>query len=165
MDSTPYDGSLWARFCDELKRLGDEVLRAESPRDDFNRAEGYRFLTRLLRDGLMRNLEFFDPQFPVLYDLNSAFVSIGGNPDNDYQLAFIDGRFDYRLTGQRNSVHYLGIATKAGGFEVDGTLAPGGFIDSNSIQIQPDGSFEILLSTRPHPGNWLKMSEKSFFLI
>lgn len=172
MDTSPYDGSLWARFCDELKRMGDLVLEPQSPKDDFNRAEGYRFLTRLLRDGLMRNLEFFDPQFPVLYDINSAFVSIGGNPDNDYLLAFIDGKFDYRLTGNRNSVHYLGIATKAGGFEVDGTLAPGGFLDSNQMKVAADGSFAITMSAKPpSPGakngddDWLEMSEKSFFLI
>ncbi len=160
-----YDGRLWADFCDRLKALGDEMLRPESPIDDFNRAEGYRYLSRLLRDGLMRQVEFKDPRFPVLYDLNNAWVSIGGNPDNDYLMSFIDGRLDYRLTGRRNSVNYLGISTKAGGYEKDGALAPSGFIDSHNIKFAPDGSFEIAMSAREQPGNWLPMTEKTTNLI
>ena len=46
------DGSAWAEFCDALKDAGSVVHSAAAPDDAFNRAEGYRYLTRLLRGGL-----------------------------------------------------------------------------------------------------------------
>ena len=42
------DGASWHAFCDALKQSGTQVLRTETPADAFNRAEGYRYLTRLL---------------------------------------------------------------------------------------------------------------------
>ena len=59
------DGSAWADFCDNLKEAGDIILRSETPGDVFNRAEGYRYLSRLLRAGLESNIESSDPHFPV----------------------------------------------------------------------------------------------------
>ncbi|HLG88345.1 MAG TPA: DUF1214 domain-containing protein [Alphaproteobacteria bacterium] len=163
--SAPYQGELWSRFCDGLKALGHEVLRAESPTDDFNRAEGYRYLTRMLRDGIMRQVEFIDPAYPVLYDLNPAWVSIGSSPDNEYFMSFIDGRLDYCLSGNRGGVHYIGISTKTGGYEKEPALSPSGFIDSTILKTDADGNFEIHLSQKPQPGNWLQMSPATTNLI
>ena len=41
------DGRAWSDFCDALKRAGDIVLRPGSPMDAFDRAEGFRYLSRL----------------------------------------------------------------------------------------------------------------------
>jgi len=45
------DGSLWDEFCDSLKEAGKVVQSAGAPDNVFDRAEGYRYLTRLLRGG------------------------------------------------------------------------------------------------------------------
>ena len=45
-------GATWADFCDALKRAGDVVRRDASPRDPFDRAEGFRYLSRLTRVAL-----------------------------------------------------------------------------------------------------------------
>ena len=50
------DGSVWAAFCDGLKEAGNVILRSETPADTFNRAEGFRYLTRLLRAVLENNV-------------------------------------------------------------------------------------------------------------
>ena len=42
-------GQLWLDFCESLKSAGAEILAAGTPTDDLNRAEGFRYLTRLLR--------------------------------------------------------------------------------------------------------------------
>ena len=63
-------GRAWDEFCDALKRSGQQILRAETPMDAVHRAEGYRYLTRLLRIGLEMHLEFADPDFPGFFALS-----------------------------------------------------------------------------------------------
>ena len=46
------NGQAWADFCDGLKRAGEQVLRPDTPENAFDRAEGWRYLTRLTRLGL-----------------------------------------------------------------------------------------------------------------
>lgn len=156
------DGSLWADFCDALKNAGDQVLRDTTPTDVFNRAEGYRYLTRLLRLSLEKNIEFGDPRFPEFYSLSHATAKIGNdNPDNFYQNCAISGRYNYRIRGQRGSVPYLSIETKAGSYGSSGTMAPTGHIELGGLDILDDGSFEIIVSVKPQPGNWLPMIPES----
>jgi hypothetical protein len=45
-------GESWAQFCDALKAAGAEVLRPETPATELDRAEGWRYLTRLTRVAL-----------------------------------------------------------------------------------------------------------------
>ena len=44
-------GASWAQFCEALKAAGAEVLRPETPATELDRAEGWRYLTRLTRVG------------------------------------------------------------------------------------------------------------------
>jgi hypothetical protein len=156
------DGSLWADFCDNLKEAGEIVLGSTTPTDAFNRAEGYRYLTRLLRAGLESNVEFSDPSFPQFFSLADETKKIGNdNPDNLYQNVNIDGCFDYRITGQRGTVHYLSLGTKAGNYATTGTMEPTGQLESDQLEINPDGSFEIIVSAKEQAGNWLPMREDS----
>ena len=48
-------GKAWSDFCDALKTAGEMILeRSES---DLDRAEGFRFLSRLTRGGLASFVE------------------------------------------------------------------------------------------------------------
>ena len=60
------NGAAWAEFCDALKEAGELVNAEKAPQDAFNRAEGYRYLTRMLRAGLESFLESGDAAFPEL---------------------------------------------------------------------------------------------------
>ena len=96
------DGTAWSDFCDALKRAGDVVLRPGSPMDAFDRAEGFRYLSRLSRVALESYIEFADPLFPVLRRPAHETVKIGAdNPDNYYQSAALSGAHDYRVRGSR----------------------------------------------------------------
>jgi hypothetical protein len=160
------DGKSWADFCDALKRAGDVLLRPGTPPDAFDRAEGHRYLSRLTRIALESFLEFADPLFPVLRRPAHETVKIGAdNPDNYYQSAAISGAHDYRLHGTRGSVHYLGFGTYAGGYGSSGRRGQTGHLDAGQLALAPDGSFELILSSREQPGNWLRMEPDTSLLI
>jgi len=55
------DGSAWERFCDTLKMAGMVVMRDSAPDSALDRAEGYRYLSRLTRAGLEAFVERADP--------------------------------------------------------------------------------------------------------
>jgi hypothetical protein len=165
-DARILDGRAWSDFCRALERAGQVVLREGSPRDAFDRAEGWRYLSRLTRVALESYLEFADPLFPVLRRPAHETVKIGAdNPDNHYQSAVLSGAHDYRIRGTRGSVHYLGFGTYAGGYGSSGRRAQTGYLDASRMQIGADGSFEIVLSVREQPGNWLRMEPDTSSLI
>jgi hypothetical protein len=160
-------GESWATFCDQLKRSGEQILRAEAPADGQTRAEGFRYLSRLLRIALEMHLEFADADFPGFFSPSHETAKIGAdNPDNRYQYARLNGRHDYRVSGQRGSVSYLSFGSQKGGYESDGKMIQTGFIDADQLQLEADGRFEIVLSQQPPAtGNWLRLEPESNALI
>jgi hypothetical protein len=160
------DGQSWEQFCEALKVAGSAVLRPEAPATELDRAEGWRYLTRLTRVSLEMMLECADPDFPVFYQASNTTIKIGGdNPDNIHWNATIAGDRDYRLRGTRGTARYLSFGTKANRFAVDGTLASTGELDAPRLEVNADGSFEVLVSATPKPGNWLPMSADSSMLL
>ena len=161
-------GDAWRDFCRALERAGDVVLRPGSPLDPFDRAEGFRYLSRLTRVALESYLEFADPLFPVLRRPAHETVKIGAdNPDNYYQSAAIRGDCEYRLSGTRGTVHYLGFGTYAGGYGSSGRRGQTGYVDARELAIGPDGRFDVLLSCRRPPAgtHWLAMEPDTSSLI
>jgi hypothetical protein len=159
-------GSTWVEFCDALKRAGDIILREGSPTDAFDRAEGFRYLSRLTRGALEMFIECADPMAPVLRRPAHETVKIGAdNPDNYYQSATISGRYEYRIWGTRGTVFYLGLGTYAGSYGSSGRSGQTGYLEGSDLQIQPDGSFEIIVSCEKRPGNWLRMEPDTSSLI
>ena len=159
-------GRAWDDFCDTLKRAGRQVLRDEAPATALDRAEGWRYLTRLLRIGLEMHLEFADPDFPGFFAPSHETGKIGAdNPDNLYLMARIAGRNDYVIRGTRGGVPYLSFGTQKGGYETDGRMEQTGFLDARDLQCDADGRFEIRLSRDAQPGNWLRLEEASNAVI
>ena len=118
-------GKAWDEFCDTLKAAGAALTFPGAPRDPFNQAEGYRYLSRLARGGLMAFVEHADPRAPVLHRVAHETVKLGSdNPDNYYQTAAIHGDYEYRISGRRNTVTYLGFGTQAGHYGQSGGLPP-----------------------------------------
>jgi hypothetical protein len=102
----------------------------------------------------------------VFYQASNTTIKIGAdNPDNHYLNATIAGDREYRLRGTRGTVPFLSFATKANRYAIDGTMASTGELDSKNMQIGPDGRFEIVVSRRKHPGNWLPMEADSSMLL
>ncbi len=108
------DGRSWEEFCDTLKAAGSVVLSESSPDDPFNRAEGWRYLTRLTRAAFETFVESGDAQAPEFRLTAHETIKMGmDNPDNIYQSCSINGKYRYRITGTRGTVHFLGFGTQA----------------------------------------------------
>jgi len=160
------DGSAWRDFCRSLEEAGEAIFREGTPSDALHRAEGLRYLTRLLRAGLESHVESSDPRHPRFFQLSSETVKIGNdNPDNVYHNANVSGAYEYRIRGQRGSVPYLSFGTKAGGYERDGSMPPTGQLDVSDMEVDADGRFEIHVSCRERPGNWLPMAPETVSMI
>jgi hypothetical protein len=159
-------GKAWEDFCDTLKAAGNTLIMGNSPKDPFNQAEGMRYLARLTRAGLDAFVEFNDPEFPVLNRMVHETVKLGAdNPDNHYQNAQIDGRYEYRITGQRNDIFYLGFFTQNGSYGTTGGLAPCGQLEAEDMHIEADGRFEVILSKEQKGRNWLKIEDDTSLLM
>ena len=156
----------WGEFCDTLKAAGQELTKGHVPQDEQSQAEGLRYLSRIARAALEWYVEFNDSAFPVLYKPAHETIKLGAdNPDNIYEKAVIDGRFDYLLTGNRGTVDYISMATSKGSYAENFKQIETGFLDSNKLKTDSDGNFEILVSAHEQPGNWLPMDKDSESLL
>jgi hypothetical protein len=159
-------GKAWEEFCDRLKLAGNSLKYPGAPQDAFQQAEGVRYLTRLTRAGLEAFVEYSDPAFPVLRRMVHETVKMGAdNPDNYYFNAQISGKYEYRITGRRNTVHYLGFFTRNGNYGTTGGLAPCGQLEHTDLKLKEDGSFEIILSKTPRGENWIRIEEETGLLM
>ncbi|MFO7613085.1 MAG: hypothetical protein R6W71_00425, partial [Bacteroidales bacterium] len=159
-------GKSWEEFCDRLKLAGAVLMHPGAPQDPFQQAEGVRYLTRLTRAGLEAFVEYSDPAFPIFRRMVHETVKMGAdNPDNVYLNAQISGEYEYRITGKRNTIDYVGFFTQNGNYGTTGGLAACGKIEQDELICGPDGSFEIILSKTPKGKNWLKMEHATTLVI
>jgi len=159
-------GKAWEEFCDQLKLAGTSLMYSGAPRDPFQQAEGVRYLTRLTRAGLEAFVEYNDPAFPVLRRMVHETVKMGAdNPDNHYYNAQISGKYEYRITGKRKTVDYIGFFTQNGNYGTTGGLAPCGVLEGKDMHIEEDGQFEIILSKLSKGKNWLKIEDETSLLM
>ena len=160
---------VWAEFCDGLKQAGELISSEQSPGDDLTQAEGYRYLTRLLRAGLDSCVEGADPLHPVFYSLSNDTIKIGNdNPDNYYLNANVRGDQQYLIEGEFGEVEYFSIASKAGSYATTGHMLPTGELTSLELKVDENRRFEIIVSSeKPDDDdcNWLPMSPDSDNLI
>jgi hypothetical protein len=149
------DGRVWDEFCDRLKQTGHDVLDA-APSDPLDRAEGLRYVARLARSFLSDLVS--DPQ-PARMPLGLGEpLKIGlDNPDYVYCNATLDPRVDYLLRGALGDAHMIGFGTFSGALGTEAGLIRDGYLDSQSLLLDDEDRFEIVLSQREHPGNWLPM--------
>ena len=157
-------GKAWTDFCRALEQAGEVILREKAPDTPLDRAEGYRYLTRLLRQMLYTTIENADPDFPRLHELDR--VKLGAdNPDNVYLSANIRGDRTYKITGTRGSIYYFSIGSKANRYAIDGTMASTGELGDKDLVVEADGTVEIIVSATPHSKNWLPLAPDSTGLV
>jgi hypothetical protein len=150
----------WSEFCELLKKAGEVILREDLETSDFDRGEGHRYLSRLLRAGLHSFAEGTGPVHAEFRPM-PPLVKMGlDNPDNFYVSASVDPRYDYRIRGKRGTIHYLSFAAQSQNFAARDKIAGGaGHLEDSELRLESDGSFEIVASRNEQPGNWLRMAD------
>lgn len=161
------EGRTWEDFCDALKQAGSVVLADTVPEDPQDRAEGWRYLTRLTRAALNFFLEVPAPEAPAFTRAVDETIKLGmDNPDNVYLAAPVKGEYVYRLTGTRGTVHYLGFGAQEGGYGKTGSLDTAGYLEAKDMAFDADGRFEVIASMEEPADaqNWLRMSPETRML-
>ena len=175
-------GEAWADFCDTLKELGDVVSREAT--SELEQAEGYRYLTRLLRNSLERFVENSEEYRPRVLDPPWRVSIAIQSPDQDHPLIEVDGTREYRITGARGTVGYgsfLALASlvpddagaTAAARPVGSDLGrfdptafrPTGFLTVHDLELGADGTFEIIAGRRERAGNWLRFEADTRFVM
>jgi hypothetical protein len=91
--------------------------------------------------------------------------SVGQNgPDFRYGLAFVDGRQSYRLHGRMGDQPLVLCEVVNGLFGGDG-VKPLANYDWNDFAIAPDGSYEVVVSANPQPGNWIRIDPEARYQL
>lgn len=160
-------GKAWEEYCDTIKAAGTAMLFPGAPQDAFNQAEGYRYLSRLVRGGIEAFIEYADPLFPRFQRMVHETVKLGAdNPDNFYVSARVSGKCRYRVWGKRGTAFYLGFASQLADYSKDEPQASGS-LEADELRMRPGGSFEIVVSVDRPAGevNWLPMSVNSRIVL
>jgi hypothetical protein len=158
-------GAAWDEFCDALKEVGKLVQDPRAPADPLDRAEGYRFLMRLVRYGFESFLEFSDPLHPVLHRGSHETIKIiHENPDNLYLGARVDGRHRYRVHGTLGTARWMSFNIHAGAFGAGGR-GTAAALDAKELVLGGDRSFELFLGGERRGANWLPLPPDAGSLI
>jgi hypothetical protein len=174
-------GRAWDDFCEQVRRAGHMVERFGDTADELDRAEWYRFVTRLMRNAFERFAENCEPERPRLRDAPWRQGINFQSPDQDHLLAeFVDGRHAYRITGSRGTIPYFVMAAWSARQPADlgerdwsqrgadslaefdpAMLRTTGFLPSDLIHFDEAGNFEVIVSReRPADGkDWLPITE------
>jgi hypothetical protein len=154
----------WSSFCDTIKTSGSEILAAAEGMDATTQADGLRYLSRMLRAGLEKFVEYGDPLDPTLYKVYHEKLKWGGdNPDSIYNLATISGEQQYELTGNRGSVRYFNIMSAT--MSADGKMQINGFLNDDDISCDAEGNFILSLSQATDGKNCLPLEPSSNMLM
>ncbi len=153
-------GETWDEFCELLKKAGEILHREDIAATPLELAEGHRYLGRLLRAGLMAFGERTGATFPVFRSMPDGVKMGLDNPDNYYVSATVSPQHTYRIRGRRGSIHYLSLAAQNQNFAARKSISGGaGHLNGSELDVDSQGCFEVVASTREHSGNWLRMAE------
>ncbi len=174
-------GESWDDFCESLKGAGRMVEQFGDLPSEQDRAEWYRFLSRLVRNGFERFVENCEPDRPRLRDAPWRCSINVQCPDQDHLMCeFPSGEHEYRITGTRGTLPYFVMAvwsapqppdlaarswasrgrTALGEFDPS-NLKTTTFLKSDDIDFDAEGRFEVVLSQKPPGRNGLALAPDS----
>lgn len=151
-------GETWRNYCDRLKAAGESILEAGFPDDPRDRAEGFRWLTRLVTHATQMEVEAGDAHHPFFVRYETPINQWGGpNPDNVYLRANIDPRCSYRVWANVRGVRQAIFSLNQGDMQL-GEFGVYSECSLDRFEIADDGALEVRVSPEePTGGNWMEM--------
>lgn len=155
-----FSGKAWDEFLEGLGRAARAVRELASDSEATDQVSGYRHLLVLLALGIGECVRRGDPANSRLRPGNVDNVLKWGMdcPDAAYLGAPVRADVSYRVSGSRGSVRYLG-------FQIMSGMATTANVVADDLDIGPDGTFELLLSSEPRPGNWMPIASGTSSLV
>ena len=153
MNSEDPSAAAWRTFCEAMADAGEMVLAPGVPDHSNVRAEGIRTLSRYLAFSLERCLERDDPTRPAFVDVQTPIRKyMGDNPDQAYLSAVVSGDRSYLIKASAAGTVAMEIGVYAGDFGANsGGRRMVSAVEDTSLHLDPDGSYELLLTPDPDP--------------
>jgi hypothetical protein len=150
----------WNAFADDLKRIGEKITGVTGARNARERAEGYRYLVRLLSAAHQLEMEA-DRRRPTLARMMTPIRKFKGDgTDTLYHEAKLDERLSYRFEVTRGDDLFFS-ATVYAHDERDAYYIVDDLLDEKIVWQERDGRpfAEIHLSAERPPGvdNWIRL--------
>lgn len=191
--SKPQDAGRWNRLdlLEQLSAVGDadsrydalasvrsfallqrslEELRQLVLHDAANEQEaalGLRMLLKVLALAIDDTLHG-DLRDPLFRKLDTRWRDVGAfNPDAEYDQTWIDGRYEYRLSGNLGSVPFVSVTVN--GSSPDASSALVAYLDDAAVRRHADaaGDFTIWLTRKKpeSPGAWIALPESASSVV
>jgi hypothetical protein len=141
-----------------LRRVEAEYLSpARGVRSVEDVVDGHRFLLQLLWGGLDQYAER-DAERPVFTRIvTPARKFLGDNPDAVYFSAPVRGDRAYRIRGNTAGAVYTSFSVEGGNADGSYPTRVVAALNDGEMKIGADGSYELVASAQPQPGNWLRL--------
>ena len=152
----------WRRFAERIGALEAIVLQEGAPASPRDRAEGYRYLARVVAANLDLWVKRGDPDNPQIFWVNDTWGL--PNADGVYTNVPLRGDAVYEVTGRRGSVHWLNFQVTAGWFGTKAPMRVVSEVSDDQLAIDPDGRFTLILGGPKREGNWLPLADDASVL-
>jgi hypothetical protein len=148
-------GEAWHEFCRRLEAVGASILAEGFPSGPGDRAEGFRWLTRLVTHATQMEMEAGATDHPVFVRYETPHNQWGGpNPDLTYLRANVDPSESYRVWADVSGVRQVLFSLNEGEMQL-GEFGVFSERSLDDLRVGDDGRLELRLSPREQPGNWL----------
>jgi hypothetical protein len=127
----------------------DLMRAADVPATPADRAEGYRWVTRLASLAQDWFVEKADPLHPQLFVAQNEYRKLMvDNPDVQYRFSVLDDQRTYRLTGTRGEAAYVGLTfgTPIGKPAEGGRMGTLTQVNLDQFDLGPKGEVDLLIA-------------------
>ena len=152
--------AIWREVVKVMGEMEALVWNDPLVTDDLTRAEGVRYLTRLMASAIPMSIEMWEPDYPQFLTFLNTRIHWGlPATDCHYQWAPVHGDNVYRISGDRGTARVFDIETRRDHFAhiADWTLHD----RLPRCEVGPNNHVEIIASRERPAGarNWVQLAE------